>query len=171
MHWIEFGIFSRRRLLAKTSKKSYTRWVNYHVFFCILMNLRQYITIMLFATLLGWVAWAFVIFNVDPFQDSTLGFFFFYISLFFSLVGTCTLITFLAVSLFPHPMVPMYRLVQKSFRVGLLTSGTLTLLLFLQGKEILTKWNSILLLFIGVTITCFFLSTKYFVNKDSMIQQ
>lgn len=133
------------------------------------MNLRQYLTIMVFATLLGWVAWFFVIINVDPFQDSTLGFFFFYISLFFSLIGTVSLIAFLLTQIFPNPEVPMYRLVQKSFRIGLLLSSVLIILLFLQGKGILTKWNSILLLFIGVTTTCFFLSTKYFVQKDNTL--
>lgn len=135
------------------------------------MNLRQYLTIMVFATLLGWVAWVFVILNVDPFQDSTLGFFFFYISLFFSLIGTVSLLVFLAIAILPRPTVPMYRLVQKSFRVGLMIAGIAIVLLFLQGKEILTKWNSILLLFIGVTITCFFLSTKYFVHKDNMLKE
>ncbi len=134
------------------------------------MNLRQYLSIMACATLLGWVAWFFVIMNVDPFQENTLGFFFFYISLFFSLIGTISLLSFLLTQIFPKPMVPMYRLVQKSFRIGLLLSGILIVLLFLQGKEILTKWNSILLLFIAVTTTCFFLSTKYFVSKDNMIQ-
>jgi hypothetical protein len=134
------------------------------------MNLRQYLSIMACATVLGWVAWLFVIINVDPFQENTLGFFFFYVSLFFSLIGTISLFSFLITQIFPKPMVPMYRLVQKSFRIGLLLSGILIVLLFLQGKEILTKWNSILLLFIGVTTTCFFLSTKYFVSKDNMIQ-
>lgn len=62
----------------------------------------------------------------------------------------------------------MYRYVQKSFRVGLLLSGAAIMLLFLQEKEILTKWNSILLLFIAVTISCFFLSTKYFAHKDTL---
>lgn len=133
------------------------------------MNLRQYLAIMFFATLLGWAAWIFVVFNVDPFQDSTLGFFFFYLSLFFSLIGTLSLIAFLLTQIFPQPQVPMYRLVQKSFRIGLLLSGILIVLLFLQGKGILTKWNSILLLFIGVTTTCFFLSTKYFVQKDNIL--
>jgi ABC-type polysaccharide/polyol phosphate export permease len=88
-------------------------------------------------------------------------------SLFFSLIGTGSLLTFLIMSIFPHKDVPMYRLVQKSFRVGLLLSGILVILLFLQGKDILTKWNSLLLLFIGITITCFFLSTRYFVNKET----
>lgn len=135
------------------------------------MNLRQYLTIMVFATLLGWVAWIFVVFNVDPFQDSTLGFFFFYVSLFFSLIGTVSLLAFLITQIFRKSDTPMYRYVQKSFRIGLSLSGIVIFLLFLQGKEILTKWNSVLLLFIAVTITCFFLSTKYFVHKDNMLKE
>lgn len=134
------------------------------------MTLRQYIAIMFFATLLGWVAWIFVILNVDPFRDSTLGFFFFYMSLFFSLIGTVSLFSFLLTQIFRKDDVPMYRYVQKSFRIGLFLSGILIALLFLQGKEILTKWNTILLLFIVVTITCFFLSTKYFVHKDNLVK-
>ena len=154
--------------MPNPSKKATIRQESKPLFFGS-MNLRQYLTIMVFATLLGWVAWFFVIINVDPFQDSTLGFFFFYISLFFSLIGTVSLIAFLLTQIFPNPEVPMYRLVQKSFRIGLLLSSVLIILLFLQGKGILTKWNSILLLFIGVTTTCFFLSTKYFVQKDNTL--
>lgn len=156
--------------MPKPLKKATLRETKQVFLFVYPMNLRQYLTIMACATVLGWVAWFFVLFNVDPFQDNTLGFFFFYISLFFSLIGTISLIAFLLTQIFPSPMLPMYRLVQKSFRIGLLLSGILIVLLFLQGKEILTKWNSILLLFIGVTTTCFFLSTKYFVNKDNLIQ-
>lgn len=136
--------------------------------YCSSMTLRQYLFIMLFATLLCWVAWAFVVFNVDPYQDNTLGFLFFYMSLFFSCIGTSSLIAFLLSQIFRKNDIPMYRYVQKSFRVGLLISGAAIMLLFLQEKEILTKWNSILLLFIAVTITCFFLSTKYFAHKDTL---
>lgn len=131
------------------------------------MTLRQYILIMFLATLLCWVAWGFVIFNVDPFRDSTLGFFFFYTSLFFALIGSISLLVFLFFQVLKKSDRPMYRYVQQSFRVGLIVSGIISLLLFLQGRNILTKWNSILLLFIFVTIVCFFLSTRYFAHKET----
>ena len=46
------------------------------------MTLRQFISIMIFATVFCWSAWVLVIFNIDPFQASISEFVFFYLSLF-----------------------------------------------------------------------------------------
>ncbi len=120
------------------------------------MTLRQYLFLMIFATLLCWVAWFFVLLNVDPFVDSNLGFFFFYTTLFCALLGTLSLITFLLSSLFHRQTVPMFRRVQKTFISGLVVSAVLVVLLYLQGKQILHLWN--LFIFLGV-ILCLILFT------------
>jgi len=44
------------------------------------MNLKQYLIIMLLGTVFCWISWVFVIINIDPFQDSGIGFTFFYFS-------------------------------------------------------------------------------------------
>lgn len=110
------------------------------------MSLRQYITIMLIATILCWVSWIFVIINIDPFEATSLSFFFFYTSLFFALVGTISLVSFSAYSLLSRVHLPMFRYVQKSFRDSLFISAFLTVLLYLQGAGLLNLWNSIFLL-------------------------
>lgn len=120
------------------------------------MTLRQYLFLMICATLLCWVAWVFVLVNVDPFLDSNLGFFFFYITLFCALLGTLSLLSFLISSLLGRDIIPMFRRVQKTFISGAILSAVFVTLLFLQGKRILHLWN--LFVFLGV-ILCLVLFT------------
>src|SRR3989338_5270577 len=120
------------------------------------MTLRQYLFLMICATLLCWVAWVFVLVNVDPFLDSNLGFFFFYITLFCALLGTLSLLSFLVSSLLGRDIIPMFRRVQKTFISGAILSAVFVTLLFLQGKRILHLWN--LFVFLGV-ILCLVLFT------------
>jgi len=124
------------------------------------MSLRQYITIMLIATVLCWTSWVFVIINIDPFEARALSFSFFYISLFFALVGTFSVIIFGVYSFFLHKNEPMFRSVQKSFRDSLIVSLFLTILLFLQGKNLLNIWNTIVLFAALISLSIFFIFNK-----------
>lgn len=125
-----------------------------------LMNLRQYIFTMLFATTLCWVALLFVMVNVDPFETNTLGFVFFYVSLFLSLLGTISLVIFLVYRLFASRELPLFRYVQISFRQSLYISFFIILFLFLQGTEYLNMWNAIVLVSMFVLFISFSLSVK-----------
>ena len=114
--WIAFATW-HRELLAKGNETGYNR-VNYKPFFVFplyfkylkgifvrdkfgqqkyiyCMNLRQYLAIMGMATALCWVSWIFVLFNIDPFLDTGLGFFFFYLTFFFALIGSLSIIVFI----------------------------------------------------------------------------
>lgn len=126
------------------------------------MSLRQYITIMTIATILCWVSFGFVIVNIDPFDASYLSFSFFYSSLFFSLLGTLSLIIFGFYSVFSKKDEPLYKIVQNSFKDGVVLSIVLTTLLFLQGKDLLNIWNT--LIFVGVLLS---LSVFLFFNKKA----
>jgi len=53
------------------------------------MTLKQYFIVMILGTILCWVALSFVILNIDPFQDTGIGFTFFYISLFLLYLELC----------------------------------------------------------------------------------
>jgi len=108
------------------------------------MNLKQYITIMLLGTILCWVAWFFVILNIDPFQDQGIGFGFFYLSLAFAFIGTVSILSFLLRNYFSKKNLPMFRYVQKSFKDSLFVSAVVVLMLFLQGKGYLNWWNTII---------------------------
>jgi hypothetical protein len=124
------------------------------------MNLRQYIFTMLFATTLCWVALFFVMINVDPFETNILGFVFFYVSLFLSLLGTVSLVIFLCYRLFSSGALPLFRYVQISFRQSMFISIFVVIFLFLQGMGYLTVWNSAVLISIFVLLISFSLSVK-----------
>ena len=111
------------------------------------MSLRQYLSLMIFSTILCWIAWGMVLVNIDPFQTSVSGFAFFYVSLFLSLVGTLSLIAFLGYRLFSRAELPLYRYVQKSFQGGVIASALILLLLMLQGQSLLRWWS--VALFVG----------------------
>ncbi len=105
------------------------------------MNLREYLSIMLLATLLCWVSWSIVLFNIDPFQTGNMGFLFFYGTLFFALSGTISLIEVLIQYRFGDNTIPLYQYVKKSFRDGIFGALLLICLLYLQGERLLTLWN------------------------------
>ncbi|PIR78400.1 MAG: hypothetical protein COU28_01805 [Candidatus Magasanikbacteria bacterium CG10_big_fil_rev_8_21_14_0_10_36_16] len=125
------------------------------------MNLRQYIATMLFATILCWLSWVFVITNVDPFTTPISGFAFFYGSLFLSVMGTLSLIFFLFYKLFGDKNLPMFRYVEVSFRQAMFLSLFVILALFLQGQNYLNMVTASLLLVIFVLIVSFNISVKY----------
>jgi len=125
------------------------------------MNLRQYIFTMIFATILCWVSWFFVILNVDPFQTASFGFIFFYISLFLALFGTVSLIIFLLYKLFASRELPLFKYVQISFRQSLFMSLFFMLFIFLQGIGFLNIWNVMLLGAIFILVISFTLSVRH----------
>lgn len=124
------------------------------------MNLKQYITIMLLGTILCWVAWFFVVLNIDPFQDQGTGFGFFYISLAFAFVGTVSIISFLLRNHFSKQNTPMFKHVHRSFKDALFIAIVLVIMLFLQGKGYLNWWNTIILILAILLGAIFILSSK-----------
>ena len=125
------------------------------------MNLRQYIATMLFATILCWVSWFFVILNVDPASSPLSGFLFFYGSLFLSILGTLSIIFFFFYRFFGAKDLPLFRYVQISFRQSLFLSLFMILALFLQGQNYLNMVTGSLLLIMFVLIISFNISVKH----------
>ncbi len=128
------------------------------------MTLKQYLLIMTLATVLCWVSWFFVLFNVDPFRDTGIGFIFFYITLFLSVLGTVALITFLLSLLFLRQKLPMYKYVHKTFVLGFTTSCIVLALLYLQSKAVLNTWNIIIFFGILIFLSLFKLSLHFSEN-------
>lgn len=124
------------------------------------MTLKQYIIIMVLATLMCFAAWGIVLFNIDPERDSTIGQVFFYITLFFSLLGTISLMNFGLYRLVTKSDYPLFRLVQKSFRNGVIGATLLIVMLFLQALNILNLWTGLMLLILVLSISFFKLSTR-----------
>lgn len=116
---------------------------------------------MIFATFLCWVSWVFVIMNIDPYQTTSLGFVFFYVSLFLALLGTISLLTFLSYKLFASRDLPLFRYVQISFKQSLFATAFLVVFLYLQGRGYLNIWNALILFTIFILIISFTLSIKH----------
>lgn len=115
------------------------------------MTLRQYLLTMAVATALSWVAWALVLMHVDPLYASVGGFFFFYASLFLSLVGTLAIMMFAVRAKMGRQ--PLFRSVEKSFHDAIGLAALLVSLLALRGALLLRVWNFMaLLMSIGIFI-------------------
>lgn len=130
------------------------------------MTLRQYLIIMILATILCWISWVFVLFNVDPFRDTGIGIIFFYLTLFFSLLGTVSLKAFLLSYQFSKADIPMYRHVHRTFVTGLVFSIAFIGFLFLQGKGILNLLNTIIFFCIILFFVLFRLSVAFVKSKQ-----
>lgn len=115
------------------------------------MNIRHYLATMALATVLCWLSWAFVLVNVDPFETNHLGFVFFYSSLFFALVGTCSIVLFFIYVKVWKTEVPLFLYVSKSFRESFLVAGFFTLTLWLLGGQLL-NWLTFSLLITGFVL-------------------
>ena len=130
-------------------------------FLCVFMTFRQYLLTMLFGTALCWVAFGLVVLNIDPFYSNIAGFIFFYVSLFFALLGTGTIIwSLLASWRLAHDETPLFRLVGVRFWYSAVLAASLTVLLFLQSLRVLRLWNVALFLF------CLFLLAVYRYTSD-----
>jgi hypothetical protein len=128
------------------------------------MTLKQYLFTMIFASILCWIAWAFVIVNIDPFQANLASFAFFYITLFFALIGSISLILFEFYRFFSRIPQPMFRYVEKSFKNALFVSTVIVVLLFLKGEELLNIWNFTIFLLVVALSGSFVFSKKNNVN-------
>jgi predicted ABC-type exoprotein transport system permease subunit len=109
------------------------------------MSIRQYLATMAFATLLGWVVWILVLFYIDPTTTESIGFWFFYISLFLSLLGTYSVIALaIKIKLVKHEEI-IFRQTKKTFKQALIFSSYAIVTLFLSQRDLLNWWNFFLL--------------------------
>lgn len=125
------------------------------------MTLKQYLIIMILGTIMCWASWWLVILNIDPESAGTVGFSFFYGSLFLALLGTGSVLFFSIHRIFVRKqLIPMHHTVQKSFLEGLLMALLLIGLLYLQGEKFLQWWNAGVLGAVVVFLILFKLTSK-----------
>ncbi len=121
------------------------------------MTLRQYLILMTISAIFCWIIWGFVLYSVDPTTAGILGFVFFYLSLFLSLVGTMSVLGLLLRMKFGKEAL-VFKTVTTSFRqatlLGLLVIGSL----ILKSQRILTWWNIVFLVLALVIMEFFFIS-------------
>jgi hypothetical protein len=116
------------------------------------MTLKQYLGTIIFTTAICWVAWFFILFNVDPFTADLFGFVLFYISLLLALIGSISVVYFIFYLKFQMEIYPTYQLVRRSFKNACIFAGIVLLLLVLQGLNLLNWWNLPILAVIFVSI-------------------
>jgi hypothetical protein len=121
------------------------------------MTLRQYLILMTISAIFCWVIWVSVLYLIDPTQAGFLGFTFFYLSLFLSVVGTMSVMGLILRMKFGKEEL-VFRTVTVSFRqatlLGLLVIGGL----ILKSQRILTWWNILFLVLALIVIEFFFIS-------------
>lgn len=130
------------------------------------MSLRQYLFLMTVGTGLCWLAWVFVLFNIDPFKIGWLGFLFFYSTLFFALVGTISVIGFLVRWRILGDDDIVFRHVKKTFRQGIFMALAVVILLFLLQKDLLTWWNGAIVIIIFLLIEGIIFTNRRYSNQD-----
>lgn len=124
------------------------------------MTLRQYIIIMLSATLLCWAIWCSIIFYYNPQTAGFLGFVFFYASLFLSILGTYSIVGFLFRAKMIKNEEIVFRYIKRICRQGIFFGLYICLILILAQFHFLTWWN-----FIILTIFYIFLESMIFTNR------
>lgn len=118
------------------------------------MGLKNYLLLMVFGTVLCWIAWTLVLFNIDPTQSGIVGMVSFFFSLFFALLGTFALLGFVARRAFRKDAVAFDH-ISVSLRQSLFFSLVVVGSLLLRAGG-LYAWWSMLFLVAGFSLLEFF---------------
>lgn len=128
------------------------------------MTLKRYLMIMSLTTLVCWLAFGFVVFQVDPSASGVVGLLLFFASLFIALWGTLALLGFFTRFLFLKDTVP-FRHIGISLRQALWFAILVVFSLFLVSQQIWVWWMSVLLVVGLANIEGFFLARSIEARK------
>ena len=123
------------------------------------MNIKQLLMVVSVATAIFWIVWLVITNQINPYDTDFFGFLLFYLTLFFSLLGTFFLISFAYRKVFSKFSME-YNIVGTSFRQSFFLALLFVSLLILQGIQMLNIINSLLLVAAVVILEFFFLSYK-----------
>lgn len=124
----------------------------------VFMSLKKYLIGMGLATLLCWAAWGLILFYIDPYVAGITGLVCFYLSLFFALTGTFTLIGLTLRIWFSHNEI-IFAYVGVSFRQAVLLASVIGGCLILQQLRVLNWWDGSLLA-ISIGLLEFYFMTR-----------
>lgn len=122
------------------------------------MNLKQYLLLAVVGTALCWLAWAIVLFQINPFVSGMIGLGSFYLSLFLALLGTFSIAGFFLRRLFARQVMVLQQ-ANVSIRQGLWLAIVVVGGLLLRGTGLYTWW-SLTFLIAGCTVLEFFFLTR-----------
>lgn len=117
-------------------------------------------------TVMCWIAWLFILFNISPEQAGLLGFTFFYVSLFLGIVGVFSVIGFMIKKKKIDQEEIIFRQVKKTFKQGVLFGIFVVLSLILLQFNLLFWWNAILLALIYILLEGAIISGRKYSNRD-----
>lgn len=121
------------------------------------MTLKRYLIMMAVTTLICWLAFLVVLFRIDPDTGGTIALALFFISLFFALWGTLSLIGFGVRFLLQREIVP-FKFIGVSLRQALWFAVLVCLSLLLVSQELFVWWMAILLVGGFTVLEGFFMS-------------
>ncbi len=130
------------------------------------MTLRQYLILMSVGTTICWLTWLFIVFATDPNAASIWVILFFYLSLFFALVGTLSVIVFLIRRAVIKQDEIVFRHVRRTFRQSIVVSALAILVLLLLQKHLLTWWNLILICILFFALEGIVFTNRKYSNQD-----
>jgi len=122
------------------------------------MNLKQFLTLMIVGTILCWAMFFLVLFRIDP-AAGAIALFFFYSSLFLSIIGTLSIIE-MCVRIFLLKKSVIFTQVKVSFRHSVMFSILFITVLFLQSKKLLAWWNILFLIIALTFLECLLMSVN-----------
>jgi len=123
------------------------------------MSFKQYVYIMIFGTLVCFLALFMVLNFFNPETGGIGGFLLLYISLGLSLIGTFSLIGLLMRHYFGNDQL-VFRDVINSFRQGILLSILIVAVLILKSLDLMMWWNVLILIFALTFLEVFLISYK-----------
>lgn len=130
------------------------------------MTLKQYLSLMGLGTAMCWIAWVFILFNLDPAQAGWFGLSFFYISLFLGIVGIFSVIGFILKNRKTTHEDIVFRQVKRTFKQGILFGVFVIATLLLLQFGLLFWWNAIILALLYILLEGAIISGRKYNNQD-----
>lgn len=123
------------------------------------MTFRYFLLLMSLTTVAAWAGWIVVLWAIDPTRSGTLGFLFFYATLFLALIGTIT-VGGTGVRVWARRDEIVSRHVAKAFRQAFLLTILVIGSLMLLSHDLFRWWTAGLLIALLTLVELMFLSAQ-----------
>lgn len=123
------------------------------------MTHHNYLAIIGAAGLLGWISWITVLNKLDPFASTGLALALFYVSLFFALTCTFTVVGFYF-RMWLNSNEIYYHHIHTSFRQGVLLTLIVQGCLTFRLLSVLTWWSGLLLIAVMTLVEFYFMAKE-----------
>lgn len=130
------------------------------------MTLKQYLILMTVGTFVCYATLGFIVFTIDPANAGFIGFLFFYVSLFLAILGTFSVLGFIARAHLARDDEAVFRQVRRTFRQGAIIASFFILLLLLRASGYLNSWNAALLVGLFLILESVIFTNRKYSNRD-----